>query len=536
MGSSVPASDFSKMRREIDLPGKSLPPEVIAFSPKENLASRMLQVLEKAPETGKTYNLREANEFLNQLAKERGIEKRVSYGTLQKWVVITLGEIIEPIASLSQEELTSKLFREKFPDEKDLLLSPTALFSFTGHMPRCALGANDLQNVLAWAASQKKIEPNYRSVRTTLQVFRDKCFSFQEIAIILKGKYKYQGGSQEFPKKLDRSILNGTLPLNNYPTILARAIGIPKEFFEQELEKQWKEAPSLVDKRKKEKIHPRAALHYPERFTPFSNFLRPFLETRGVKLSFRYVPLLTLYFKEKGIDILSYKHKATGATYYVLSLEAQEEIKRLLENEETTKEIERIASQGFTLEEYTQIYRHHFPDGAPISITEAIRLAGGPKILTTKRRIESIKELLKQKGIFLEEKTLTLRKRKTKFTYLPIERLTKAVEILKETSLANPTLFRSVWTLYKRGEASTLTSILREAFPKIKICTKHLRSVYEQHLVDIDGIYRTRQGRSHLHYLALNTRRQAIIEEIGRRQEGIIQTLEMAKKNAIIQP
>lgn len=413
------------MHQEIEPTKKPLSPEAIVSPSKENLASQMSRVLEKAQATGETYSLSGAAEFLNQLVKEKGIETNVSRTTFQKWTTITLAKIIKPIANLPQEELSSEIFKEKFPNEKALPLSPTALVSFKGHHRyNGTLSIHDLRGVIACAqqAYEGGLMAEYRPAKVVIRSFRRGCFSLHEMARILK--YRYPDSS--FLHQLDRLILNGTLPLKNYPRILARAIGIPNEFFSQELKEEWLK---IFESKKKEQYSPRTLLaHYPEEFSSFSRFLRT---VHGIKFLNRYLPLLTIYFQEKGIGIMTEGYEPTGGTYHILSLKVQKEIKKLLENEEAQEEISRITSKGFTLEEYTQTYCHRFPDGTPIALTEAIRLAGGPKIFTNKRRFESIKGLLRKRDIPLKEKLLTSGKRKTICVYLPIEKLAEAVDILK---------------------------------------------------------------------------------------------------------
>jgi len=526
------------MHPEIESTKKPLPPEASA-PPQENLASQFSEVLEKAPETGETYNFRESAVLLSQLAREMGIEARVSNETVRKWTTIAIAKIIEPVASLPQEELTSEVFRRKFPDEKTFPLSPTAISSFKGlGLYGCALSIDDLRSILPYGqqAYEKGLNQEFGSAREAIKMFRNKCFSLQEISKIFKGKREYsQGAYQEFAKKLDKLILNGTLPLNNYPALLTRAVGIPQKFFQQELEKEWLETlESYNESKKREKYRPRALIvHFPEEFSSSSRFLKPILEAHGVVFKNKYLPLLTIYFQEKGVEVMTDTYEPTGRTYHILSREAQEDIYRLIEDDQKFKEIIRIANQGFTLEEYTQTYRHRFPDRSPISLTEAVRLAGGPIIFSTKSRLETVKELLRKEGIPLEEKPLTWGKRQTVLTYLPIERLKKVVDILEKANTANPTLFRPIITLEREGKASSLSPLLRQVLPDIKISSMHFPLIYERNLADIEGIYRikvrTKRGRDVYSYFFLNAKRQEVIKAFQERENEIAQTIEEAK-------
>lgn len=427
-----PLPNFSKMHPEIEPTKKPLPPEATTFPPKENLASQFARVLEKVPESRKTYNFGEAAEFLNQRARDLGMETRVSKETVRRWAAITMAKIIEPVAFLPQEEPNSELFEELFPDEKAFPLSPTALASFKGsRWYRNTLSIDDLRGIVSYAqqAYEKGLMPEFRSARKIIEKFRDSCYNLQEIAKILR----YRFPDYRFLRELDQLILNGALSLRGYPALLARTVGIPKDFFEREVKEEWLR---ILEPKKRETYRPRTlTVNFPKEFSSFSRFLNTILEPHGVTFKNKYLPLLTIYFQEKGVEIMTDTYEPTGRTYHILPLKAQEAIKQSIEDDQKLKEIIRIANEGFTLEEYTQTYRHRFPDGTPIALTEAIRLAGGPVILAIKSRLEIIKEILRKKNISLEEKLLAWGRKKTVLTYLPIEHLTEAVEVIKEAKI-----------------------------------------------------------------------------------------------------
>lgn len=519
------------MHPEIESTKKPLLPEAIA-PPKESLASQFVQVLEKASETSDVYNLREATKFLNQRAREMGIEAKVSRETLRKWIVVTFAEIIEPIASLPQEKLTAEVFKEKSLEEKALFLSPSSLLAKTGRYPKYSLSIQDLRRILfrAKEAYQNGLNRSYQSAKKTIESFRENCFSLIQISTLLGAGG--ENSQYNFVEKLNKLLLSEILPLNNYPSILVHAIGIPKEFFEQELRERWQATLALIEKKREEKLSPRQLLQrYPERFTSLNRLLRPLLEAKEINLQNKYIPLLVVYLREKGIKIISYK--ATAGTYHTLSLEDRGSVKGLLENEEIRNKISQIANQGFTLEEYTQTYRHRFPDKSPIALTEAVRLAGGPVIFSTKSGLETIKELLRKEGIPLEEKTMAQGERKTILNYLPIERFKDAVDILEKANTADPTLFRSIITLEREGKASSLSPLLRQVLPDIKISSMHFPLIYDRNLADIEGIYRikvrTKRGRDVHSYFFLNAKRQEVIKAFHERENEIAQTIEEAK-------
>lgn len=506
--------------------------------PQENLASHFRKVIAGIDETDERYRLREAAEFLNQKAREVGVETRVSRTTFQKWVAITLGDIIKFAAYLPPEQLNSRSFWKLFPNERALPLSPTALCSYRGHLRITGnLNINDIRNVLVQAqlAYGKELNQEYSSAKKTIKTLREKCLPLQEIAQLLKGEEEYTESTYylftRFTRKLDQLILDNKLPLNNYPTLLARTIGIPREFFKKELERDWRETLSIMERKR---ILKRAEIlspytlcqRHPEMFTSLTPLLRDLLEARNIKLQNKNVLLLAVYLKEKGIQIKSTLKKATGSTYYAFSREEREEIEKLLEDAETKKEIERIANQGFTLEEYNQTYRHHFPDEAPISITATAHLAGGPKTISSKRMIASIKNLLVREGIPLKERKLSLGKKEIEPTYVPIEWLAKAVSVLKEESSKNPQLLKST-----RKETSSLKPVLFEILG-FNLAPAYYSLIYDRHLSDIKGIDQVKLKKGYL-YRVDKARLQAVIKSIEERREEILQAIREIKSSKV---
>jgi len=183
------------MRPEVSPTGRPLPKEAIIPSSQESLASQMLRALE-----GETYNLREAAKLLNRLAEQRGIETRISHETLRTWGVITLAEIVKPIAFLPQEELTPEVFREKFPDEEGLPLSAGALL-FRGESGRCkyTLSIKDLDFIISRAqgAYKEGLRSSFGRAKKIIVSFQERCLRLNEIA----GRLERKASRKNFLKK-----------------------------------------------------------------------------------------------------------------------------------------------------------------------------------------------------------------------------------------------------------------------------------------------------------------------------------------------